>query len=353
MDLDRYYTPVNLAENLIAESVSSDVNLCVDTTCGSGNLLLAADRVFKNTKCVGLDRDRSTITMLKKQYPEWILSVADLMNESSYTKTSAVNQHPESDLLLLNPPFSHGRTKSVEVSYRDNLLKASVAMAHILTSFSLFKPTSGALIIVPESVLYSETDELGRKFLRQDYSIDLVKELDTSTFSGARVRSTAIRISPGRASNGSQSATAKYKEKIPIKVTRGALPHFQRSGVTGLDSVPYIHSTNIRDVLLMEMQRLEMTEMHRKGRVSGVVILLPRVGVPSKELIHPVYLRSSVQLSDCVIALHFKSLKLGRLSAERIRLEYDSLISEYRGTGARYITMNRLYDWLKRVSFSI
>jgi hypothetical protein len=353
-DLDRYYTPLELAENLISEQCTNGIGLCVDTTCGSGNLLLAANNVLSGIKCVGLDRDKKAITALRKKQPEWVLSVADLMKEKSYSRTRAFLSTEQSDLLLLNPPFSHGRTKSVNVCYNGSEFKASVAMAHILRSFELFNPSEGALVIVPESVLYSETDLLARHALKAKYSIDLVEELDYKTFSGARVHSAAVRIRPSYSNSKTYpKEEPKLKNRIKTLLIRGGLPVYMYEISREQNVVGFVHSTHIKDMVMGTKYCLPNTEVVRAGRIYGHLILIPRVGVPIKDLVQAITIDKEVQLSDCVIALKFSSFSKAEDAAARIREKYLSFLSQYRGTGARYITLARLKSWLINNGFSI
>ena len=86
-----------------------------------------------------------------------------------------------------------------------------------------------------------------------------------------------------------------------------------------------------------------------RGIVAGSVILIPRVGVPLFESLQPVYLRSTVQLSDCVIALRFHSMKVAISFSTAMTRRWGELVRLYRGTGARYITVARLQGWLATI----
>lgn len=346
IDLDRYYTPNDVAERLLADSVSLPPKSCVDSTCGSGRLLHAANQVFGDVQCIGIDRDRKAIASLKRRNPDWILSVADLLNPISYKKTLALSESRDCDLLVLNPPFSHGNRKSVDIVYNGQNLKSSIAMAHILQSFELFKPNQGAVIIVPESVLYSETDTDARSILTQDYDIEKITELESSTFSGTRAHATVIKVTPGNDKQHNVIHELVPSTKLKAKLIRGGLPvHEMEKSRSG---VPYIHSTDIRELIQeISLSRFTVTRSIRRGRISGWVILLPRVGMPERSIFKAIYLQEEIQLSDCVIALVCTSNSQAEKIEKRINLHWDSFVSLYRGTGARYTTISRLHEWLR------
>lgn len=353
IELDRYYTPVDLAESILSLEFDVPNKICVDTTCGVGNLLQAADNVFDNIMCIGLDKDKKAISTLRKSKPDWVLSVGDLMSSKSYERTLAVKNSRQSDLLLLNPPFSHLKTKSTEVFYKGKVFKASVAMSHILKSFELFRPNIGAMVIVPESVLYSETDAAARAAIEQDFHIELITELHSKTFLGANVRSSAIKILPGRKKTFCISENL-VKPKIKVEIIRGGLPVCKMVSSVTLSSVPFIHSTDIREVISHgDVSFCKKTEVLKAGRLNGSMVLLPRVGVPNIDFISTLSVLEKVQLSDCVIALKFTNSAQANRGIIILRKFFSSLVSEYRGTGARYITINRLKVWLTNHGFSV
>lgn len=349
-DLDQYYTPSDVAEAIIADSVAIAPRICVDSTCGTGRLLDAANAVFGDVKCIGIDKDKRTIANLKRRNPEWVLSVADLLNPSSCIRSLALSSTRDCDLLVLNPPFSCGGLRYVDVNYLGSQLRASVAMAHILRSFDLFKPKHGAVIIVPESLLYSDVDLHGRNLLCRNYSIEKISELKSTTFKGARVRATAVRVYPDKKLMSSKKEISFLQGDISVSVTRGGLPVFMMEKSRA--GVPFVHSTDIKFVS-DKRHCFTLTKSNFSGRVSGWIILIPRVGVPDRHILKAVYFPDEIQISDCVIALEFSSRQQAKLAENRIGLNWDGLLSIYRGTGARYITIARLKEWLLSINFSV
>lgn len=350
-DLDRYYTPVDLAESLISSNFKVEPSVCVDSTCGSGNLLEAASNVFENVKCVGLDRDKSAINALKRKNPNWTLSVADLMNKGSYSRTLAVADKKRCDLLLLNPPFSQSRNKSVGIDYCGEEFRGSVAMAHILKSVEIFNPQHGAMIIVPESVLYSEVDAVARKCLEKKFSINLLDELDNKTFMGARVRSSVIKLTHGVSQLKGGHAKRIFPRDVSVELIRGGLPVHQAfdADLSVRDLVPFLHTTDLSGLDSASLWDLpRWTSEKRKGRVAGNFIFLPRVGLPTENLINAIHASSEVQLSDCVFALRFSTIREARVMSEFLNSNRQELLELYRGTGARYLTISRLSEWLGR-----
>lgn len=345
-DLDKYYTPVEIILPILDDNFSKNNFNCVDTTCGRGSLLLAAEQIFGDIQCVGIDQDKSAILNLKRKNPDWQLSVADMLNPNSYKKSKAVKSNSLSDLLLLNPPFSHQGKKAIPVYFSGLRFKASVAMTHILNSLTQFRPKNGAMIIVPESVLFSDTDSVARAIIEKSFTISIISELDCKTFTGAVVRSTVIKLIPGRTIYPPKITRAKNNIVVCDSIVRGGLPVHHARATSTSELVPFIHSTNLRNLDSFSVSSSTKTSVKRKGRVSGNLIFLPRVGLPINKKISSLNIENEVQLSDCVIAIKFRTKSSANKAAKIISTNIQGLISLYRGTGARYITVKKLETWL-------
>ncbi|AIB44624.1 MULTISPECIES: hypothetical protein [Pseudomonas] len=345
IDMDRYYTPENVAiQALERGSFLSTPMVCADSTCGSGRLLDAANTVFGSVRSIGIDRDVEAISQLRLRRPDWQLSVADLLCHESI---DVARERQAIDLLVLNPPFSHGKRKFVDIQFAGKEMTGSIAMAHVLRSFEIFRPKLGAVVVAPESLLYSETDQLARQTLEESYRIEKIADLQRCTFRGARVQASVVQISPGPQCL-QQVSIVRNNGVIHASLVRGSLPvHLRNFDPAG---VPFIHSTDLRQVATGgSVQHLTKTSKLGKGRIKGWVILIPRVGLPEAQMITVVKLPEEVQLSDCVIALKFSTKANALMAQTRVRSRWTELRELYRGTGARYTTMARLSLWLSMI----
>lgn len=344
LDLDRYYTPDDVADQLLEQVAPSNPRCCADSSCGAGSLLRAARRVFAGVACVGVDKDRAAILSLRRRHPDWRLSVADVLNPTTYGRARVLASQPACDILTLNPPFSMTGCKNVAVGFNGKQFHTSVAMAYVLRSLELFRPLDGAITIVPESLLFSDVDESARIELSRFFTVRPGRGLRNTTFRGARANAVVVRIAP-RPEVATRAPEARIVFLDGIEVVRGGLPlfeaRFQRSGI------PLVHSTDIGNVVkFRSMAGCDSVGAIQRGVVSGAVILIPRVGVPAHDSLAAVYLRSRVQLSDCVIALKLRSMRAAGQLSVALRTQWPQFAALYRGTGARYITMRRLIRWL-------
>lgn len=353
MDLDRYYTPPPVATELVSAGLCGVPTACVvaDTACGCGNLLSAAVRVLPAATCIGTDKDRNAIRRLRARNPEWLLSVADVLDDRVFSRARAVVDAPACNLLTLNPPFSMSANKSVTASFYGNDMRTSVAMAHILKSMETLRPTGGAVAIVPESLLFSQLDLAARLALAECYETRILRGLGNSTFRGARANAVLVRWLPRARSWATPSDSASQTPHQP-HVVRGGLPLFEAS--IAQRGIPLVHSTS-----LAELARTGSTEHCLKvrpisrGVVNGVLLLLPRVGVPLVKYFRVVRLGSAVQLSDCMFALCFSSVQKANVFRKHALAAWPSLVENYRGTGARYISVAKMHDWVNRIRSGI
>ncbi|TDP13000.1 hypothetical protein DFR39_101474 [Roseateles asaccharophilus] len=347
IDSDKYYTPPAIASRALERAqLASTPTICADTACGSGSLLAAAEEVLEARHCLGIDSDPLVIRQLRREKPDWRLYVGDLLKRHRPPPTDFPGTCYGVDLLVLNPPFSLGSRKYVTVKYSGHSVKCSVAMAHILRSLELFRPNQGAIAVVPESLLYSNTDQDARELLDQDFSLTELLQLSIYTFKGARVNSSFVQFrTPSGRPLSSIEVMPQPEDSIPTTVVRGGLQMhaFERAP----SGVRVIHSTTLRSIADAGITAAtERTCAVAKGRISGWMLLLPRVGSPKEEAFRAFYSKDAIQLSDCVIGMKFPS-KVAAFSAQRrIRAHWKSLLCLYRGTGARYITIDRLVDWL-------
>lgn len=351
--LDRYYTPESVADKLLLKGDLVRPFSCADSACGEGSLLFAARRRFGDLVCIGLDKDRFAIQRLRRREPDWILSVADVLAPRSVGGVVRERVSGGCDLLTLNPPFSSSRRRSVLVEFNGLSVNCSIAMAHVLRSIEVFNPKHGALAIVPESFLYSDIDRLARECLGKRYGCEILFELSSNTFRGGKAHASAIRIVPSVVGDSRGTISRSRKGRgVVVSVVRGTLPVFRAVFIS--NGVPYCHSTDI-EILASGRSVFDLSRVcgSASGVVSGDVILIPRVGLPRRCLTRSLKLLSPVQLSDCVIALKFSSdgdaFEFSTLLSNR----WEEFVGLYRGTGARYVIVDRLVNWLRLIGSTV
>lgn len=346
-DLDQYYTPPTVARQLVELCGSARATKCLDTACGDGSLLGAARDVLPKVQCVGMDLDRRAVERLRRREPEWIISRGDALSSASWNQAEAAKCALGSDLALLNPPFSMASSKGIRVALPGFVGRCSIAMAHVIAVLCRANPARCSAI-VPESFMFSDLDAAGRAVLAKRYEFGAVRGLRNSTFKGTRANALMVRFKRRKGAAVVPAVSSMANSPRSVLLVRGGLPLFEaKSDRKGL---PYLHSTELHDLARgVSPTKLRRVRPIARGVVSGNVILLPRVGVPTDGVAQAVALQDEVQLSDCVMALCFESRAVARRWERLLTHNWQELVSLYRGTGARYTTVQRLRGWLCRV----
>lgn len=344
-DLDRYYTPERVAHAVVEAAESISARRCLDSACGEGSLLSAAVAAFPGIRCLGMDVDAGAIARLRRLQPSWTLSRTDALGSRAWAQASAGRLAVGAELALLNPPFSFGKHKGVNVDVGGFVGRCGVAMAHVLTVLLRARPDR-CCAVLPESFLYSDLDAPARDFLRSFYAFQEVRSLSSSTFRGTRANAVVVRFTRCSSEKPFHSSMANRPLSIPsVQLVRGGLPMFE--AVSSRAGLPHVHSTSLLSIATTGSTRaLSRVKPLERGIVSGPVLLLPRVGRPREAALRAVRLLSPVQLSDCVIALVCTSDAVASRWERLLRGSWDALESLYKGTGARYTTVRVLQKWL-------
>lgn len=337
---DQYFTPPAIALKIAGFIKLHRPTRVIDSNCGNGCLLDAAETIYPATNIYGIDVDHSIVVKLNNSRPNWIVRHGDSLCSSTWSRLGKISV----DAAILNPPFSVAGRRSIVGIFNDNRITSSVAMSHVLSTIHHAKPEV-LVAILPESSATSDLDRTARIEVDKSYSTEVIEKLPSSTFAGASANSIVVRME--RRSIPYQTAS-HFLEDCPtgIDVIRGGLPVFQAQ--LDEDGYPYIHSIDIK-ILIQDISSVNL--IHRvapiqRGHVTGHVILLPRVGLPQLALVKPITLMREIQLSDCVLAIRSVTAKGVADIAKRIHDHWSEFVDLYRGTGARYITLQRLNSWL-------
>ena len=342
-DTDAYYSPEHVAE-VVAQTVErTRFKTVIDSHCGRGALLDAVERSFPKIHCAGIDLDSNAISHLRRARPHWTLVRGDSLAQTAWQK---VHQRlgGNVDVAVLNPPFSMGQVKGVDIEVGGKTIRGSLAMAHIISTIHHSRPAR-IVAILPESTMYSDMDSQGRVELKQNYDVEVVASFKSSTFRGARANSLLVAMTRRVRSRAVIRTTEKNLLLPQQSIVWGGLPCF--AAVSMRQGLPFVHSTNIKDLARGATNAtLRKVRPFTRGIVSGAMVLLPRVGVPKKENIEAWLTNENVQLSDCVIALQYGNEDAARLAAASFHRDYEALAGLYKGTGARYVTVDRLSEWI-------
>lgn len=337
---DAYYTPDGLATRLLS-FVVGEPRTAVDFCVGDGGLMKAAEQRFKGIACFGTDISEEVINGLALRQPSWRLGQCDFRNAGSRAHVTFL-QGATFDLIVLNPPFTCRGSSINKVFIGNDEYHVSTAMSFLVGALPYLSKIGAIYAILPITCAYSEKDRKCWQFLQNNYHACVLTEVHKASFDGkctpnivlVYIGKRAYPLGDARPSLSSGDFGFSLKG-----IKRGRLGVHEMIKVNaGHDSLPFIHTTNMRGGELVDVC---YTKRGLKESVMGFGLLIPRVCNPNVDKL-VVYGKEECILSDCVVLLQTRS----RQQAERLRRylmeHWDEFKRIYVGTGARYVTMERL-----------
>lgn len=365
--IDQHFTPEWLADLVTAALPSDLAGFVIDPAAGSGALLASLERRgIETLSPLAIDIDHSVVAGLRRIYPAWTVSVADSLSPRSRASSDAWRRARARgvEVVLLNPPFSYRGGPSAITSFRGFIGRLSPAAQFVAMSIDALKPRYGTVAILPDGVVEGQKYRTFWAEVSKSHTVRVLHRLHNSSFRGVRARCSLVEIRPrelrpalelAATEDGRDyvspppSRTSVGKPTLPIlacrcvDVVRGRIPRHRVQVVS--DGVPFVHTTNLQSNSAV----LEPGRAPFDLSTPGPFVLLPRVGYPNGKI--AISLASSLVLSDCVIALRPLSAPLEVL-ADAVRGEIDLLRGEYVGTGAPYITLDRLAAFLAALGWT-
>lgn len=353
-DVDAYYTPKQLAKELIDRVTLSLVDSVADFSVGGGELLKTACEVWPDATYLATDISRSSIRSIERTHPDWLSYELDFLSYAG-----VVNSEMELSrfyngisLILLNPPFSSRGFQRLAVQLDGKDLKASCGLAFVITALKFLRIDGQLLAILPSGTLTSEKDRQTWEHLNEHYNIRHIGTNGNSTFADCTPETVVLRFSKRAKpkitpkAKGSASATTSTRRPVLVSVLRGNLQISNVSDHPGKTLL--IHSTNLKsNKILIDPHP---TRVASTRSFAGPAILIPRVGKPSREKIVLYTGSNKIALSDCVFAIRCSDKQAASAAYLKIIASWDLLKASYVGTCAKYLTLHRLIAFLESLN---
>jgi len=347
--IDQHFTPDPLAEELVATIPQNITGIVVDPAAGEGALLSALRRVVRSDLTfIAIDQDPLAVRALLAGQPDWTVSRADTLNPRSRSASTSwkIARKQGVELVLLNPPFSYRGGPSIETSFGDFRGRLSPAAQFVAISLSELRPRIGMWAILPDGVIHGEKYRGFWEEVRKSYSIQVVRELSSSSFSGVRARCSLVAIRPCVLPSGvkepMRGVTSNVVRAIGcrcVDVVRGRVPRHREFDPVEA-TAPYLHTTNVQAGAIVGT----LATAPRALATGGPFVVLPRIGSPKGKI---AVASTGVVLSDCLIAL--RPLSASNLSSlcQQLHVDAVGIADLYRGTGALYVTIGSVVDYLQ------
>lgn len=340
---DTYYTKEALANKLINYIPEDNYNSVVDFCIGEGDLIKAAVSRWPKINCYGTDINNDTIIKLRNENLSWQLDTCDFINDEEIGKCDITKAHNKYDIILLNPPFTCKGSTVHQVYFDGDTYYVSTAMQFLLRAIKYLHKDSILLGILPISCAYSKKDQKIWKKLETSYNLTILEELDKESFKNCNPNIALVEINNHKTEkrNKTEWYNLNYQKKVDI--LRGNLSVNEITNYRSSDGIPFIHTTNLSD-----HQAKINKELLKPIRsvLNGPAVLITRVGNPKKEKICKIDSESKVVISDCIIALKTENEEDTNELQSLLINNWDSLKSLYKGTAAKYVTMERIRNFL-------
>jgi hypothetical protein len=347
--IDSFYTPSGLADRLVNHISERKVNKVIDFCIGDGDLIKAAIKKFPNAEYFGTDISTNAIIKLRQLYPKWTLDSCDFLNHESRQKSKALKNGALYDLILLNPPFSCFGGTIHEIKLDNKIFRVSTAMRFLVESIKYLNNEGALYAIMPISSAYSQKDKKIWDYLQSNYVLKIIEEPNSYFFKGCSPTVILISINDKlitSALSNNQNISLNGYKYLPF---RGKVSTYEIK--PNIDGEYFVHTTNLKN---NRIENLTVKINKANTVINGPAVLIPRVGKPNPQKICVIAENSTYALSDCIIALKTKTI----FEAEEIKRlllnNWESFFDLYKGTGARYISLDRLnaFFGLKSIDFS-
>ncbi len=344
--MDEHYTPTELAKLLVASVSRQRPQVVADLTAGRGHLLAEAEKRWPTAKYIATDVSQSTVRGLRRDKPRWMIGRVDLQSRRSRASCKVLKGvKGKVSLLLLNPPFSCRGGTRVSVETVAGPIECSTALSFLLIAAEYLAPTGVIAIIMPAGSIHNAKDANAWRHLRSRYRIQLLSSHGKGTFPRCSASTTLLRLGPREKQHihDLEASSSVSPRPLAVRLIRGCFPS---TSPASYETGPIrVHSTDLKQA------RVQLNGRRGYGMyrcVRGPALLLPRVGQVTEEKLAILSQKVSVMPTDCVIALKTSSVSAARQVRQRIVAAFPEFERQYVGTGAPFVTMDRLRSALRR-----
>lgn len=349
MLMNDHYTPASVADSLVAFSQLHSPKSVVDFCVGDGSLIDAACRRWPGVGVFVSDIDPVALAASRARFPRAQSAHFDFLSPTNVSPIEALNLEPF-DLVLLNPPFTNrGNTRFRPVGvFRE--VRCSQSMAFLLSALQCVGKGGELLCLLPASTLLSETDAEARVALAGSCEFELLSAPTVGAFPKVDAAIYAARLSrvdiPKDYTATRLGEGSGAKSSPEFSILRGQVSIRRRDRVICTEPFSVVHTTSIRDGRVVETYREPVGAFARPRVCLKDCVLVPRVGRFQPGGIAVVRSGSEVTLSDCLFAIECADFSAAKELRLALLENFGALTQNYIGTGAPYITLRRLGNFL-------
>lgn len=346
MSVDQYFTPARIAAAMVSPFRSREESLVADFAAGNGDLLMAARTRWPGCGILATDLDDSRVRMLRQSQPDWLVGKCDFLRQVSRRKSAILRQaEGKVSLVLLNPPFSCRGNERVRAMLEEQEILCSRAMAFVIDSIPYLSPAGRLAAVLPAGCPTSQKDARAWELLREAFNVKQIASHGLRTFDGCAARTVLVCLSRSRSGGNSERAPPSTTSfRCRCECDSGVLPvHEAMNGMAG-PGWPFVHTTNLQESAVAQLAH---SVRCLRRYATGPCVLIPRVGQPDNRKCVLYLARKRMVLSDCVFAIKCGSVEHAKVVHSTLLKSWCKVQESYRGTCARYITMDGLLGLLR------
>lgn len=184
-----HYTPINLAKELIHLIPSeAHISTIIDISCGSWNLLKAAQYRYPQSTLVGVDIDQSS---QQAQLPNSEFILGDGRDFSQHCRSTSRSF----DLVLSNPPFGLLHQNDKKYGNENQLTNRKRYETEMLwANYCIMAPESWLLVIMPSTFIEGISFKKQREWTSSHLHLIAVIQLPDDTFDHATFHTYALLL---------------------------------------------------------------------------------------------------------------------------------------------------------------
>lgn len=350
--IDNFNTPSQIARQITEYLNCIQPSIIADFSAGNGELLRHASTRWPNSRIIATDIDKNIVRLLKRKFNKWEVGNCDFLNPISRSRSITLrNIKGKVSLILINPPFSCRGGKILSVNFMGIGYKCSKAMAFLICAIEYLSEKGELFAILPKGTLRSEKDYAIWKTIKRNYTAKVLDSYGEYAFNGCNPKTVLIHIKKKAKKVYNFSLTKDMKSIINFngfQIYRGNFSVYKLNGCASTKGTPFIHTTN----LLRNKLEFNRRILDPPNRIKGPVVLIPRVGEPSKSKIVYYLGREEISLSDCVFAVKCVNRKLAKSVASDIMTNWKKFAELYGGTCAPYLTIKNLSKFLLKKGYA-
>jgi len=351
--LGRYYTETLFSNLLIQQLDCKKPNTVLELGVGGGSILNAVRNEWHTANYYGIDVDKKIVSKYNEEKVE--IKYGDVLDVSKSKLKISFGKY---DIAVCNPPYS--RLKNVNGEF-DELMQSlnflpgtfpiTKDIVFLLKNLTYIKKSGKLGIIVPDTLITSQTYLSFRMQLLSNFEVEKIVELPSKIFKkteakthiliikNCKPKNTQIKLLLANKEGSISHNTTIFKRQLADRwdyiynkcnvasnnkaIELGKISSIKRGSFTHIELIKagceYVHSTSYKNGDILKYKNLLPQKFKNKNYAKSGDIIITRVG--SRSIGKVAFIQSGkILISDCVLIIRtskkYQKLVFKYLSSE-------------------------------------